>query len=112
MSNSLLTRGNESTDGRFARYVESFADVLGHADRMAPFQSYCTGLVLPGDRKSVEPMAAMVAPAAVSATRQSMHHFVAKASWSDVAVLRRARHYAMPLFEGEPYSFILVLAIV
>jgi SRSO17 transposase len=32
--------------------------VLGHADRAAPFQSYCTGLLLAGDRKSVEPMAA------------------------------------------------------
>ena len=53
------SRGSESC---FAAYVEALASVLGHADRAAPFQSYCAGLLLPGDRKSVEPMAARVQP--------------------------------------------------
>lgn len=107
MPNAILSPVSETCEGRFERYIESFADVLGHADRITPFHSYCTGLVLPGDRKSVEPMAALIAPASVSATRQSMSHFVANAPWSDVAMLRHSRQYAMPLFESEPYSFIL-----
>ena len=45
---------------RFAAYVEALTSALGHADRAVPFQSYCTGLLLPGERKSVEPMAARV----------------------------------------------------
>ena len=98
---------DEATEARFARYIESFADVLGHADRMTPFHAYCTGLVLPGDRKSVEPMAATVSPGSVSAARQSMSHFVAKAPWSEVAMLRGSRQYAMPLFDSEPYCFIV-----
>ncbi|MDR3475860.1 MAG: transposase, partial [Devosia sp.] len=60
---------------------------LGHADRAAPFRSYCVGLLLPGARKSVEPMAARVAPERVQAAHQSLHHFVAKADWSDDAIL-------------------------
>jgi DDE superfamily endonuclease len=46
------------SESRFAAYVEAITSVLGHADRAAPCQSYCAGLLLPGDRKSVEPMAA------------------------------------------------------
>ena len=39
------------------------------------------------DRKRVEPMAARVAPERVQAAHQSLHHLVAKADWSDDAVL-------------------------
>jgi SRSO17 transposase len=72
---------------------------LGHADREAPFQSYCTGLLLPGDRKSVEPMAALVAPHRVQAAHQSLHHFVAKANWSDEALLAGVRSQVLPAIE-------------
>jgi SRSO17 transposase len=53
------SRGSES---RFAAYVEAITSVLGHADRASPFRSYCAGLLLPGDRKSVEPMARVCNP--------------------------------------------------
>jgi len=49
--------------------------VLGHADRDAPMREYCTGLMLPLERKSVEPIAAHVGPQAVSAKHQSLLHF-------------------------------------
>jgi len=74
-----------ATRRRFKKYVDNLATALGHADRVAPFSSYTTGLMLPGDRKSVEPMAARIAPDRVRATHQSMHHFVAQAEWSDRA---------------------------
>ena len=70
---------------RFAAYVDTLAEVLGHADRVAPLKAYCTGLLLPGARKSIEPMAARIAPARVPATHQALHHFVAKGEWSDTA---------------------------
>ena len=69
---------------------------FGHADRVAPFSSYTTGLMLPGDRKSVEPMAARIAPNRVRATHQSMHHFVAQAEWSDRAVLSKVYEAVLP----------------
>jgi SRSO17 transposase len=70
-------------EARFRAYAEKLSTALGHADRVEPFQAYCTGLLLPVERKSVEPMAALLAPGQVSAKHQSLHHFVAKASWSD-----------------------------
>jgi hypothetical protein len=33
--------------------------VIGHADRAGPLRDYCVGLMMPGERKSVEPMAAL-----------------------------------------------------
>ncbi len=89
-------RGSES---RFAAYVEAITSALGHADRVVPFRSYCAGLLLPGDRKSVEPMAARVQPGRVQAAHQSLHHFVAKAEWSDNAVLAAVRAHVLPIIE-------------
>ena len=94
-----LGSGRHGSESRFATYVETLATALGHADRAAPFRSYCTGLLLPGRRKSVEPMAARVAPAQVQAKHQSLHHLVAKADWSDEAVLRVVRQQVLPAIE-------------
>src|SRR5436853_454086 len=88
---------------RFDDYVERLGDTLGHADRRGPLRAYATGLLLPGERKSVEPMAARVDPARVGAAHQSLHHFVAKAAWDDAALLRAVRDYALPaLLERGP----------
>jgi SRSO17 transposase len=88
---------------RFGDYVERLGDVLGHADRRAPLRAYCTGLLLPGERKSVEPMAARLDPGRVGAAHQSLHHFVAKAAWDDAALLRAVRDHALPaLLERGP----------
>src|SRR3954462_1855143 len=84
---------------RFDDYVGRLGDVLGHADRRAPLRSYTTGLLLPGERKSVEPMAARVDPARVGAAHQSLHHFVAKAAWDDAALLAAVRAHALPAIE-------------
>ena len=62
---------------RLAAYLESLAQAAGHSDRIAPFKAYCTGLLLPGERKSVEPMAAKLAPDNVRRMHQSLHHLVA-----------------------------------
>ena len=67
----------------------------------APLRSYCTGLLLPGERKSVEPMAARVQPGRVQAAHQSLHHFVAKAEWSDEAVLAAVRAQVLPVIERQ-----------
>src|SRR4051794_11467067 len=86
---------------RFGAYVEALAEVIGHADRAAPLRDYCRGLLLPGDRKSVEPIAAVTAPARVSAKRQSLLHFVANAPWSDERVLSRIQELTLPIIEGS-----------
>src|SRR3954454_15136655 len=88
---------------RFDDHVERLGDTLGHADRRGPLRAYTTGLLLPGERESVEPMAARVDPFRVGAAHQSLHHFVAKAGWDDAALLAAARAYALPaLLERGP----------
>lgn len=84
---------------RFHAYIEHLSEAMGHADRHAPLAEYCTGLLLPGERKSVEPMAARVAPAEVGAKHQSLHHFVAKAPWEETKLLASVRSYVLPILE-------------
>lgn len=88
-----------ASESRFAAYVEGLVDVIGHADRAAPLRDYCIGLLLPVERKSVEPLAAVTAPARVSAQHQSLLHFVGNAPWSDDLVLARVRELVLPSIE-------------
>jgi SRSO17 transposase len=84
---------------RFEEYVGRLYEAVGHADRREPLRAYLTGLLLPGERKSVEPMAAKIEPRRVQARHQSMHHFVASAQWDGEEVLRIARDYALEQLE-------------
>jgi len=91
----------EKVEARFAEYVAGLAGVLGHADRIGPLRDYCTGLILPGERKSVEPMAAKTAPSRTAAQHQSLLHFVGIASWSDEKVLTKVREMVLPAMERQ-----------
>jgi SRSO17 transposase len=84
---------------RFAAYIKGLANAAGHADRHAPLKNYCTGLLLPGERKSVEPMAALLAPDNVGRMHQSLHHLVADAPWDDEEMLAEVRRYVLPTME-------------
>jgi len=93
------TRRLQAGAERFAVYLDEITAVLGHASRAASARAYCTGLLLPGERKSVEPMAARIEPGRVRARHQSMHHVVAQAAWDDAAVLRKVRELVLPVVE-------------
>lgn len=80
---------------RFAAYIEGLAEAAGHVDRHLPLKNYCTGLLLPGERKSIEPMAARLAGDNVRRMHQSLHHVVADAPWSDEAVLDRSLDFVI-----------------
>jgi SRSO17 transposase len=91
----------DNSETRFAAYVEGLASVIGHADRTRPLRDYCIGLMLPGERKSVEPMAAKTAPARTAAQHQSLLHFVGVAPWSDEKVLAKVREMVLPAMEKD-----------
>jgi SRSO17 transposase len=91
----------ELSEERFAASVGALSEVIGHADRAVPLHDYCVGLLMPGERKSVEPMAAVTAPARVSAQHQSLLHFVANAAWSDERVLAKVRDLVLPSLESR-----------
>src|ERR1039458_6752701 len=81
---------------RLDTYLDRLSQVAGHADRIVPMRNYTKGLLLPIERKSVEPMAARLAPANVRQMHQSLHHIVAEAAWSDSALLREVRRQVLP----------------
>ena len=91
-----MSKDASSRHRRFQNYIELLSKALGHKDRLAPFRAYCTGLLLPGERKSVEPMAARTFPGEVSRAHQSLHHFVATAPWRDRPVLEAIADYVLP----------------
>jgi SRSO17 transposase len=84
---------------RLSAYLDEITAGLRHASRAASARAYCTGLLLPGERKSIEPMAARIEPGRVQARHQSLHHVVAQAAWDDAAVLRRVRELVLPAIE-------------
>jgi len=92
-------RATTTSDERFAAYIDGLTSVIGHADRIGPLRDYCVGLVMPAERKSVEPMAALTAPARVAAQHQSLLHFVGQGPWSDDRVLAKVREMVLPKIE-------------
>jgi SRSO17 transposase len=96
-------RQADGSEARFDAYVDGLASVIGHADREGPLRDYCTGLLLPGERKSVEPMAAITAPERVSAQHQSLLHFIGVGAWSDDNVMGKVREMVLPqMQQHEP----------
>jgi SRSO17 transposase len=92
---------SDESELRFTAYVEGLVSAIGHADRAAPLRDYCLGLLVPAERKSVEPMAAVTAPSRVAAQHQSLLHFVGNAPWSDERVLAKVRELVLPSIERE-----------
>ena len=92
-------RTPDHSESRFLGYVEGLVSVIGHADRAGPLRDYCVGLVMPCERKSVEPMAAVTAPDRTAAQHQSLLHFVGNAPWSDEQVLAKVREMVLPAIE-------------
>jgi SRSO17 transposase len=92
---------SDASEVRFSAYVEGLASVIGHKDRIGPLRDYCTGLMLPCERKSVEPMAAVTAPSRTAAQHQSLLHFVGEGAWSDERVLAKVRELVLPAIERQ-----------
>ena len=94
-------RAAGDSESRFSSYVEGLVSVIGHADRASPLRDYCLGLMMPCERKSVEPMAAVTAPGRKAAQHQSLLHFVGNAAWSDEKVLAKTRDMVLPAIERQ-----------
>jgi SRSO17 transposase len=82
--------------GRFEAYLDALSPALGRPERKPQFKAYCMGLTLPGDRKSIEPIAARVATMGSTTGYQSLHRFVAESNWSDEALLNAVRTLVLP----------------
>ena len=70
---------------------------------------YCTGLLLPEGRKSMEPMAARLAPARTRTMHKTLLNFVSEGAWSDEAVLAAMRSQVLPAMQAHgPLRFWIV----
>src|SRR3954454_18358530 len=76
---------------RFQTYVNALSEAIGHADRIDPLRRYCTGLLLPGERKSIEPM-----PRSAACPGNPPIPTSSKAPWDDAAVLAAVREQVLP----------------
>ena len=92
----------------FDRYMAHLCEGLGYATRHQSLLDYCGGLMLPIERKSIEPIAAHADPLNVRAKHQALHHFVANARWSDRVLLDRVRGYVEPHLGLEHGAFWIV----
>jgi SRSO17 transposase len=90
-----------SLEARLEHYCERMVTTLLHADREERAHWYLQGFLLPGERKSVEPMAARVQPDNVRSAHQAMHHLVADAPWSDEALLAAVAEQVLPGLIGD-----------
>ena len=95
-----LDGANERAD-RFSSYMDALASVIGHDSRVGPLRDYCTGLLLPAPRKSVEPIAAKTAPKRTAAQHQCLLHFVGNGGWSDEDILGKVRDLVLPKIEAH-----------
>src|SRR5215467_2509246 len=65
-------------EGELGRWLRPFLERLGHKARQRMCPLYVAGLIGPGDRKSVQPMAERFAPG----DYDQLHHFVAAGVWN------------------------------
>ena len=84
---------------RFQEYVEDLGTVVGNDARRRGLSDYMTGLLLPGERKSLEPIAERLESGNVSRRHQSIQHFVSEASWKDGPVRERVLGRVVPAMQ-------------
>ena len=71
--------GSVEWESALQTWLEPFLAHLGHPARRRMCPLYIAGLIGPGERKSLQPIAARVAPA----DYDQLHHFVAVGPWDE-----------------------------
>ncbi len=83
-------------DGDLERWLAPFLARLGHKARRRMCPLYVAGLIGPGDRKSVEPMASRWAPG----DYDQLHHFIASGVWDEAPLTEELAIQADKLIGG------------
>lgn len=86
----------KALDGRLQQFLEDLLEPMGRSERRQWARVYVHGLLLDGERKSIEPLAARVGGADVQALRQ----FVGQSPWAVEEVQRRLAVKMVDLLRG------------
>jgi SRSO17 transposase len=86
----------EQSDRRFLAFIDTLMPVLTHPAQEDSLRAYCTGLCLENGRKSMEPIAANLAPKRTQAAHEALQNFITDAPWSADALLDSVREYTLP----------------
>jgi len=78
----------------FAKFMTPLLASLGRSERRRAAGRYVAGLLMPGHRKSIEPMAARL-----KVDSQSLQQLVTNSPWSDEALWRAIRQEVIPHLE-------------
>lgn len=78
----------------FPEFLEPLVAELGRSERREGAALYVQGLLLPGERKSIEPMAERL-----GADSQKLQQFIADSPWDEQAVWRAIRREVVPVME-------------
>lgn len=102
----------QSLEARFAAYGEVVGTALAHADRQAPAQWHLKGLMSPGGRKSVEPMASRVLPILLKRSR-TCHWIIDDTGFAkkDLHSVDVARQYCVRLGKTDNCQIAVSLSV-
>ena len=84
----------ERSVDEFAGFLEPLVAKLGRSERRTGAALYVQGLLLPGERKSIEPMAERL-----GTDSQKLQQFVADSPWDEQEVWRAIRQEVVPVLE-------------
>jgi len=90
---------------RLRRYLDGLMQALrssGWCGSDGAFCGYCLGLLIPGERKSMEPIAARLDPEHVQARYASIQRLITDSEWDYQALLGAVRDYGLPLIIAKP----------
>src|SRR4051812_45685087 len=95
-------------DRELAKFLSKLLEGQGRPERRAALGHYVTGLLLDGERKSIQPMAARLTrdPAQADAMRQRLQDCISASQWSEQGLLRR---FAIMLDQELPGIEVIVV---
>ena len=87
----MTPRRLQSLRTELSAFLEEMLEGQGRPERRDALGHYITGLLLDGERKSIQPMAARLTddPGSADAMRQRLQDCVTQSRWSEIELLRR-----------------------
>jgi len=86
---SRLRREIDRLDRELGGYIDSMIDGMGRPERRRAMGAYITGLLLDGERKSVQPARLVDDVSEIEAMRQRLQQAVCVSPWSDFEMWTR-----------------------